>query len=157
LGWPTQFCHHLDTDGAARISSYCLRMSDQKRAAVAALRGLNFGTIAVGDSYNDTSMLQEAHAAVFFRPPANVAAQPPQFAVASDYPELRVAIEEAARVVAAMQCRCRSCLEEFVWVDNRLTRHDQQGASQWRRQSDRSGEDGSPRWHWLSRSQDAAI
>jgi hypothetical protein len=29
----------------------------------------------------------ETHAGVFFRPPANVAAQSPQFAVASDYPE----------------------------------------------------------------------
>ena len=96
LDWPTLFCHRLDTDAAGRIVGYRLRMRDQKRAAVAALRSLNFGTIAVGDSYNDTSMLQEAQAGVFFRPPADIARQFPRFPVASSYPELRAAIEEAA-------------------------------------------------------------
>jgi phosphoserine / homoserine phosphotransferase len=96
LDWPTLFCHRLDTDAAGRIVGYRLRMQDQKRAAVAALRGLNFGTIAVGDSYNDTSMLQEAQAGIFFCPPVEVARQFPQFPVASNYAELDVAIEEAA-------------------------------------------------------------
>lgn len=96
LDWPTLMCHHLETDASGRIVGYRLRMKDQKRAAVAALRGLNFGTIAVGDSYNDTTMLQQAHAGVFFRPPASVAQQFPQFRVASDYRELRAAIDEAS-------------------------------------------------------------
>jgi len=99
LDWPTLFCHRLDTDAAGRIVGYRLRMNDQKRAAVAAFRGLNFGTIAVGDSYNDTSMLQEADAGVFFRPPANVAEQFPQFPVASSYADLRVIIDEAAALI----------------------------------------------------------
>ncbi len=96
LDWPTLFCHCLETDAAGRIAGYRLRMKDQKRAAVAAFRGLSFGTIAVGDSYNDTSMLQEAHAGVFFRPPANVAGQFPQFPVALTYAELRASIDAAA-------------------------------------------------------------
>jgi phosphoserine / homoserine phosphotransferase len=96
LDWPTLFCHRLDTDAAGRVVGYRLRMRDQKRAAVAALRSLNFGTIAVGDSYNDTSMLQEAQAGVFFRPPAQITRQFPQFPVVSSYSELRAAIEEAA-------------------------------------------------------------
>ena len=101
LGWPTLFCHHLDTDGAGRISGYRLRMKDQKRAAVAAFRGLNFGTIAAGDSYNDTSMLQAADAGVFFRPPSNVAEQFPQFPVATTYDELRAMIDRAAGRIEA--------------------------------------------------------
>jgi phosphoserine / homoserine phosphotransferase len=96
LDWPTLFCHRLDTDAAGRIVGYRLRMPDQKRAAVAALRGLNFGTIAAGDSYNDTSMLQEAHSGIFFRPPLAVARQFPQFLVVSDYAGLTAAIDEAA-------------------------------------------------------------
>ena len=96
LDWPTLFCHHLETDASGRIVGYRLRMKDQKRAAVAALRALNFGTIAVGDSYNDTTMLQQAHAGVFYRPPANVIKEFPQFRVAADYVELRTAIDEAA-------------------------------------------------------------
>jgi phosphoserine/homoserine phosphotransferase len=96
LDWPTLFCHHLETDASGQITGFRLRMRDPKRAAVAAFRGLNFGTIAVGDSYNDTSMLQEAHAGVFFRPPASVAEQFPQFPVAQSYSQLRAAIDEAA-------------------------------------------------------------
>ncbi len=96
LDWPTLFCHRLEADASGRIVDYVLRMKDQKRAAVAALRDLNFATIAVGDSYNDTSMLQQAHAGVFFRPPANVVEQFPQFPVASGYAELRAAIDQAA-------------------------------------------------------------
>jgi phosphoserine / homoserine phosphotransferase len=99
LGWPTLFCHRLQTDQTGRIVDYRLRMNDQKRAAVAAFRGLNFGTIAVGDSYNDTSMLREAHVGVFFRPPASVAAQFPQFAVTSNYTELKGKIAAAAATI----------------------------------------------------------
>ena len=101
LDWPTLFCHHLDTDAAGRIVGYRLRMKDQKRAAVAAFRTLNFGTIAAGDSYNDTSMLQAADVGVFFRPPPNVAEQFPQFPVAMGYDALRAAIDQAAARIEA--------------------------------------------------------
>lgn len=101
LDWPTLFCHRLESDASGRITGYQLRMKDQKRAAVAALRNLNFGTIAVGDSYNDTSMLLEAHAGVFFRPPANVTEEFPQFPVARGYAELREHIERAAAPIEA--------------------------------------------------------
>jgi phosphoserine / homoserine phosphotransferase len=103
LGWPTLFCHRLEIDAAGRIAGYRLRMKDQKRAAVAAFRGLNFGTVAVGDSYNDATMLQEAHAGVFFRPPPSVATRFPRFKVTSDYPALRAAIDEAAAQLEAGQ------------------------------------------------------
>jgi phosphoserine/homoserine phosphotransferase len=96
LGAPTLFCHRLIADGDGRLIDYQLRMKDQKRAAVAAFRALNFGTIAAGDSYNDTSMLKEADAGIFFRPPASIAAEFPQFPVTQEYPELRAAIDAAA-------------------------------------------------------------
>jgi phosphoserine / homoserine phosphotransferase len=56
LGWPTLLCHRLVVEND-RIVDYRLRMTDQKRHAVAALRSLNLRVIAAGDSYNDTSML----------------------------------------------------------------------------------------------------
>ena len=97
LGMPTLFCHELEVDGAGRVRGYRLRMRDQKRASVEALRALNFHTIAVGDSYNDTTMLGAAHAGILFHPPANVAAEFPQFRVARDYRELMLEIERAAQ------------------------------------------------------------
>ena len=95
LGWPTLFCHDLITDAAGRISGYRLRQPDSKRQAVLALRGLNFQTIAAGDSYNDTAMLAEADYGILFRPPENVIREFPQFPVTQNYEELRAAFERA--------------------------------------------------------------
>lgn len=96
LGWPTLFCHRIQADANGRVVGYHLRMHDQKRAAVAAFKELNFKTIAAGDSYNDTAMLTEAHAGILFCPPANVMAEFPQFAVTRSYEELRAAVCEAS-------------------------------------------------------------
>ncbi len=96
LGFPTLFCHDLEIDPEGRITGYRLRMPDQKRESVAALRALNFGVIAAGDSYNDTTMLAEAHAGILFRPPEKVAAEFPQYPVAETYEQLREAFTGAA-------------------------------------------------------------
>jgi phosphoserine / homoserine phosphotransferase len=96
LGRPTLFCHHLESDAGGFVCGYRLRMPDQKCAAVRALRELNFRVIAVGDSFNDTSMLGAAHAGIFFRPPEAIAAQFPQFPVTRDYAALDAAILQAA-------------------------------------------------------------
>lgn len=42
LGWPTIFCHKLQTDENGLIADYKLRQPDQKREAVKALHDLNF-------------------------------------------------------------------------------------------------------------------
>jgi phosphoserine/homoserine phosphotransferase len=96
LGDPTLFCHDLEIDSAGRVTGYRLRQPDSKRRAVQALRGLQFTTIAAGDSYNDTAMLAESDAGILYRPPENVAREFPQFPVTRDYDELRAAFEHAA-------------------------------------------------------------
>ncbi|MEW5865180.1 MAG: bifunctional phosphoserine phosphatase/homoserine phosphotransferase ThrH [Pseudomonadota bacterium] len=96
LGWPTLFCHRLEVDDTGAIRGYRLRIADQKRRAVEALRALNFRVVAAGDSFNDTAMLAAAHAGVLFRPPEAVARQFPRFPVAHDYAELAAAIRAAA-------------------------------------------------------------
>jgi phosphoserine/homoserine phosphotransferase len=96
LGMPILLCHRLETDGRGFVSAYRLRMPEQKRAGVQAFKALRFHVIAVGDSYNDTAMLREAHAGILFRPPPNVAAEFPQFPTVQEYPALRAAIDAAA-------------------------------------------------------------
>ena len=96
LGRPTLLCHRLEIDAEGFVRSYRLRMPDQKRAAVQALKGLNFRVYAAGDSYNDTGMLLAADAGFFIHPPAAIARQFPQFPVTRSYPELRAAIDAAA-------------------------------------------------------------
>ena len=97
LGRPTLFCHRLVIDADGFVADYQLRQPDQKRHAVNALKSLNFQVIAAGDSYNDTAMLAAADAGFLIHPPANVVAQFPQFPVTRSYPELRAAIDSAAR------------------------------------------------------------
>jgi phosphoserine/homoserine phosphotransferase len=97
LGMPTLFCHRLETDAKGFVVGYRLRMPDQKRASVKALKGLAFQVIAAGDSYNDTAMLAEADAGILFRPPTNVIDDFPQFPVVREYPDLAAAIDEASR------------------------------------------------------------
>jgi phosphoserine/homoserine phosphotransferase len=97
LGMPTLFCHRLETDAQGFVTNYRLRLPDQKRASVLALRALNFKVIAAGDSYNDTAMLSAADAGILFRPPPNVVADFPQFPVVRDYPGLAAAIADASR------------------------------------------------------------
>lgn len=89
LGYPTLFCNTLETDGSGRIIAYHMRLPDQKRQSVKALKALNFMTIAAGDSYNDTPMLAEADAGILFRPPDNIVKEFPQFPVARTYEELK--------------------------------------------------------------------
>jgi phosphoserine/homoserine phosphotransferase len=89
LGYPTLFCHSLEVDAAGRITNYRLRLADQKRLSVAALRLLRFKVLAAGDSYNDTAMLAEADAGIFFRPPETICREFPQFPVTQTYAELQ--------------------------------------------------------------------
>ena len=79
---------------------YHLRLPDQKQASVLALKALNFHVVAAGDSYNDTNMLKAADAGIFFRPPANIAKEFPQFPVTLTYAELRTAFCKAANLPA---------------------------------------------------------
>ena len=96
LGRPTLFCHRLEVDDEGFVSDYKLRLPDQKRAAVNALKALNFSVIAAGDSYNDTGMLLAADAGFFIHPPASIVGQFPQFPVTRNYAELGAAIAEAS-------------------------------------------------------------
>ena len=95
LGYPALFCHRLEADGSGMLVNYHLRQPEQKRESVKAFKSLNFKTIAAGDSYNDTAMLAEAHAGIFFCPPENVAREFPQFPVTHNYEALLEKILEA--------------------------------------------------------------
>jgi phosphoserine/homoserine phosphotransferase len=97
IEWPTLFCNSLEVDAAGRIVNYRLRIRDGKKHAVLALKAINFHVIAVGDSYNDTNMLAEAHTGVLFRPSASVRRDFPQFRVVETYEALDAEIAQAVQ------------------------------------------------------------
>jgi len=102
LGNPALLCHTLLSDETGRVTGYRLRQKDPKRQAVIALKTLYYRVIAAGDSYNDVSMLEEAHAGIFFRPPQRVLDEFPQYPVAMDYDEFRRAFVAASQRPVAL-------------------------------------------------------
>jgi phosphoserine/homoserine phosphotransferase len=89
LGWPTLLCNSLSIDASGAIADYHLRQKDGKRHVVKALHSLKYKVIAVGDSYNDLTMLQTAEHGILFRPPENVISENPQFPVTNTYEEMK--------------------------------------------------------------------
>jgi phosphoserine/homoserine phosphotransferase len=94
LNWPTLFCHQLVVEND-HIVDYKLRVPDQKKKAVAALKQLNYHVVAAGDSFNDTGMLGEANVGFFIHAPENVKKQFPQFKAVDSHAELLKLIKGA--------------------------------------------------------------
>lgn len=95
LDFPALFCHRLEIANG-RITGYKLRQKDPKRQSVKALHTLNFRVIAAGDSYNDTTMLEEADAGILFRAPASVIEAFPQYPSVSTFEELQDQFRQAS-------------------------------------------------------------
>jgi phosphoserine/homoserine phosphotransferase len=94
LSWPTLLCHRLEVvDG--RIADYKLRITDQKKEAVKALKNMRYKVIAAGDSFNDTAMLAEADVGILFHAPESIRKQFPQFPALESYSELLENIRRA--------------------------------------------------------------
>ena len=75
-----------------------MRMQNQKKHSVAALKSLNFHVLAAGDAYNDTALLGEALAGFFFCPPAHLPKEFPQFPVTRTYGELQMHFAQAGNL-----------------------------------------------------------
>src|SRR5437899_2472895 len=92
LNWPTLLCHRLEVvDGS--IVNYKLRITDQKKEAVKALRSMQYKVIAAGDSFNDTAMLAAADVGILFHAPENIKKEFPQFPALESYSELLQSID----------------------------------------------------------------
>lgn len=94
MGWPLLFCHHLSIDKNGIITDFNLRQPDAKRKAVEALQNLNFKVIAIGDSYNDISMLRQAELGLLYKPPQNVIDDNTDIRVVNSYNQVKHIILE---------------------------------------------------------------
>jgi phosphoserine/homoserine phosphotransferase len=88
LGYPTLFCNRLAVDAAGAIAGYELRQPDGKRKAVEALKTLNMGVFAAGDSYNDLAMIRAADSGALFRAPAKIKEECGALPMTESYGEL---------------------------------------------------------------------
>src|SRR6185436_8535663 len=94
LNWPTLLCHRLVVEND-RIVDYQLRVADQKKKSVTALKQLNYHVISAGDSYNDTAMLLEANVGFLIHAPENVKKEFPQLKAVESHAELLKLIKGA--------------------------------------------------------------
>jgi phosphoserine/homoserine phosphotransferase len=92
---PTLFCNSLVVAPDGQITDYTLRQEDGKRKVVEGLQGMNFQVVAMGDSYNDITMLKKAEKGILFRPPENVIAEFPEFPVTDNFDDLKTLLQEA--------------------------------------------------------------
>lgn len=88
LGKPLVLCHNLITDERGMITGYKLRQPDPKRKVVQAFQSLTYEVIAIGDSYNDMGMIQQADHGILYCPPENVVKDYPRYPVTGNYDEL---------------------------------------------------------------------
>ncbi len=95
LDRPTLFCNTLSVADDGSISDYILRQPDGKQKVAQALKTLNYRVIAIGDSYNDITMLQTADHAILYRPPDNVKAEFAEFPTAYNYRDLKAQLLKA--------------------------------------------------------------
>ncbi len=103
IDYPMLICHHLIVDQKGQVTDYRLRQRESKRESVKAFKQLNYRVIAVGDSYNDTTMLGEAQVGILFRPPHNVVAEFPHFPVTRTYEELCEAFLKASANIQTLK------------------------------------------------------
>ncbi len=89
LEFPTLFCNTLMIDKDGYIADYRLRKQDGKRQSVMAFYELGFHTVAVGDSYNDITMLKEADVGILFHAPEKIWSQYPEFPPFEEYGYLK--------------------------------------------------------------------
>ena len=91
---PPLFCNTLDIAPDGSVADYRMRQQDGKRKSVEALKSLNYKVVAMGDSYNDITMLETAEQGILFAPPDNVKDEFPEFPTAYDYVQLKPIIQK---------------------------------------------------------------
>jgi phosphoserine/homoserine phosphotransferase len=96
LGYPTLLCHKLETGEDGAVIDYHLRQVNPKRQAVVGFKSMYYRTIAAGDSYNDTTMLEEADVGILFHAPQNVIDEFPQFQAVQTFDDLKRAFIRAS-------------------------------------------------------------
>jgi len=89
LGRPALFCNTLTIAADGSIGGYNLRQPDGKKKVALALKTLNYRVIAIGDSYNDITMLKAADHAILYCPPDNVKKEYAEFPAVLNYAELK--------------------------------------------------------------------
>ena len=94
LSRPTVFCHYLSVNNKGMIEGYKKCTDNHKKLAIKAMNNLGFDTVAIGDSYNDLGMLEEARKGILFKSTEEIIAKYPNYLVCNSYHILEKALNE---------------------------------------------------------------
>ena len=88
LNYPTVFCHTLKISNAGMVTGMNRCIKDHKKLTIKAMNDMNFNTLAIGDSYNDLSMLKEAKKGILFRSTEEIINNNPSYITCETYEDL---------------------------------------------------------------------
>ncbi|MCJ7820086.1 MAG: bifunctional phosphoserine phosphatase/homoserine phosphotransferase ThrH [Bacteroidales bacterium] len=94
MGWPVLLCHDLTTDKEGNVLRYNIRQLEAKMKTVEAFQSLNYNVIAIGDSYNDISMLRKAEVGILYNPSQNVIMDNPDLKIVNSFEQLKSIISD---------------------------------------------------------------
>jgi phosphoserine / homoserine phosphotransferase len=89
LGNPVVLCHQAEVDAEGFLVACRVRREGAKQAVVLALQSLGYRVVAVGDSYNDLTMLKAADRAVWCNVASTLASSHPGYPCVADTVALR--------------------------------------------------------------------
>ena len=89
LGNYSIFANRFKLTEDGRITGFKLRIRGKKGKITQVLRDIGFSIVAIGDSYNDLTMLQSANFPILFNPPDSMVKSYPEFPVVNDYEGIR--------------------------------------------------------------------
>lgn len=92
MGGYNLFANQFITNSDGMITGYRLRIRGRKWRVLEKLGDLGFFIAAIGDSYNDLSMLKRADHPLLFNPPASLEEEHPELPVVGSYDEIRESI-----------------------------------------------------------------
>ncbi|MFB6356172.1 MAG: bifunctional phosphoserine phosphatase/homoserine phosphotransferase ThrH [bacterium] len=99
MGGYNLFANRFEVEDDGTISDFKLRIRGMKWNVLEKLREIGFPIVAIGDSYNDVSMLKEADHPMLYNPPEALVEEHPEFEVCDSYHDLRDSIREFERTV----------------------------------------------------------
>ena len=93
LGLPTLFCNSLVVADDGSIADFKMRIEGAKLATVKALQSIGFNTIAVGDSFNDLSMIKAGKNGFLFKSTEQIIKDNPDIPAYETFEELMSALK----------------------------------------------------------------
>ena len=94
IGNPFTYANSLVIDKNNMMAGYTLREKDGKVEVINRFKESGFGTVAVGDSFNDVKMLKAADTGILFRACEALKDQEKSLKRAENYKELKAIIEK---------------------------------------------------------------